>query len=128
MKPFEQKLQHVTEDALKILKKEKAYVDIYLIGTESMRLLNKKFRKKDKPATVLSFEKPAGFPEEIKGQKYLGEIYLCPAYIRNQKEEIESMLIHGLLHLLGYNHSSRSDRIRMEKLEKKLWRTISSSV
>ncbi|MBI3045923.1 MAG: rRNA maturation RNase YbeY [Candidatus Harrisonbacteria bacterium] len=94
---------------------KKGTIEIYLIGSRRMKMLNKKFRGQDKATNVLSFQKPKGFP----GTK-LGEVYLDTWYIRKHKESLELMLAHGVLHILGYDHEKRSDRIKMEKKERQL--------
>lgn len=72
--------------------------------------------------TVHSFEPPKNFPRpDLKKFKPLGEIYLCPDFIKKQDGDLIYMLIHGLLHLLGYDHKWERDRIKMEKQEAELW-------
>ena len=72
-----------------------AEVDIFLIEDEEMRRINKKFRGKDRPTNVLSFEEPEGFPRpDMKGERALGEVYLAPEYIETHKEHIEELVIH----------------------------------
>lgn len=95
--------------------KQKGEAEIYLVNSRRMRRLNKQFMKKDRPTNVLSFEKPKGFP----GLK-LGEVYLDPVYIKKAKEDFSLMLVHGTLHLLGYDHKKKGDRIKMEKKERSL--------
>ena|SRR3989344_6906509 len=91
---------------------ENAVVDIFLVGD--------KFMKKN----VLAFPSPKSVPRpDIKG-KMLGEIYLNPKYIKNNKESFEFILIHGLLHLLGYDHIRKADRIVMEQKENELLATL----
>ena len=84
-----------------------------------MQSLNKRFRGKNKPANVLSFMAPKNFP----GNK-LGEVYLDPIYIERHREDLNLMLVHGVLHILGYDHEKKSDRIKMEKKEAKLLRKL----
>ncbi len=115
------KLVRVARRALRKLKKGKAGVDVYLVSDKVMKALNRKFRGKNRPTDVLSFPEPKKFPHPETKEKYLGEIYLALAYIRRTGGNPEALLIHGLLHLLGYTHKKRSDRIRMEKLEQKLY-------
>ena len=98
---------------------QKGKIEVYLINSRRMRHLNKLFRKKDKSANVLSFQKPENFPG-----KELGEVYLDHFYIKKHKEDLALMLVHGVLHILGYVHEKKSDRIIMEKKEKQLWRKI----
>ena len=95
--------------------KQKGEIEVYLISSVRMRRLNKLFRKKDRSTNVLSFRKPKGFPGKV-----LGEVYLDPFYIKKHKEDLALMLVHGVLHILGYDHKKRSDRIIMERKEKQL--------
>jgi len=96
-------------------------IDLYLVSARQMRLLNKKFRKKDKDTNVLSFVNPEGFPDEV-----LGEVYLNPVYIKNNNEDLKLMLVHGVLHILGYDHVKNSDKIKMERREKALISKLTS--
>ncbi len=96
---------------LKILKKKNLEVEIYLTNHRMMRRLNKEFRGKDKVADVLSFNEPKNFISSPSKYKKIGEIYLNMSDVRCQ------LLVHGLLHLLGYDHKGKNDRIKMEKLE-----------
>jgi ssRNA-specific RNase YbeY (16S rRNA maturation enzyme) len=50
----------------------------------------------------------------------LGEVYLCPSYIKVNGESLEYLAIHGLLHLMGFNHEKNRDRIRMKSTEQKI--------
>ncbi len=66
-----------------MLKKRAAGVDVYLIDNAAMRVLNRKFRGKNKPTDVLSFVEPERFPHPERKGRYLGEIYLAPDHIRD---------------------------------------------
>lgn len=125
---FEKPIFSAAVKELEILRKDNCYLEIYLAGNKRMRFLNKKFRNKDKPADVLSFNEPNNFPHPelagrggIKKTKAIGEIYLN---LTNNQRLITNnsykLLVHGLLHLFGYNHKKKSDRIRMEKMEQKI--------
>jgi len=117
---LEKKMFRVACRVLRELKEGRASVDIYLVDEKVMKSLNRKFRGKDKPTDVLSFKEPAGFPHPERKGKYLGEIYLAPGVAKKKGNDLEALLIHGLLHLLGYTHKRKSDRIKMEKLERRL--------
>ncbi len=69
---------------------------------------------------VKSYPAPADFPHPESKARYLGEVYLNPGYIKEKGEDFDYMLIHGFLHLLGYDHKENSDAEKMEKLEKDL--------
>ncbi len=97
-----------------ILKLKKP-IDVFLVDSETMRKLNLKYRKKNKATNVLSFASPLNFPADT-----LGEVYLDPKYIEKNREDLIFMLLHGVLHILGYDHVRTRDRIKMEKKEKQL--------
>jgi probable rRNA maturation factor len=84
-----------------------------------IRKLNRSYRGKDKPTDVLSFE--------FGDADLLGEVYIslrraevqARAYGLTYEEELKRLLIHGLLHLIGYDHIKKTQRIAMEEREKK---------
>lgn len=77
---------------------EEIFVNVVFISEEKMKQLNKNLRGKDEITDVLSFT----ISEEI------AEIYICPEYIKksfeNFEKEIIRMIIHGVLHIKGYEH------------------------
>ena len=75
-KKFEKKIKLAAQKILRILGKNNVLVEIYLINSQKMRFLNKKFRGKDKTTTVLSFEEPRNFILPPSKSKKIGEIYL----------------------------------------------------
>ena len=95
-------------------------VEIYLVGNPRMRKLNREHRGKNVSTNVLAFNAPENFPDPGSDYASLGEVYLCPPFISEHGEDINYLLLHGLLHVLGFNHENKSDRIKMEKLEKKV--------
>lgn len=125
-----------------LLKEKKDYsLNVVLVGRNRIRYLNKRFRGKNKVTTVLSFpeedikkptKKELQFIELQKEEKLLGEIILCPSRIkklvRREKEDFKKMLcfyfLHGLLHLLGYDHQKEEDAQKMEKKEKELMQVL----
>ncbi|MEQ1724252.1 MAG: rRNA maturation RNase YbeY [Pseudobdellovibrio sp.] len=99
------------------LLKQKKELTIVFLSSSEIKKINNQFRKKNKATDILSF---AGMDEES-----LGELLLCTDVLKMQalsqkhslKNEITYMLIHGLLHLLGYDHE-RS--VKEEKIMFKL--------
>jgi probable rRNA maturation factor len=94
--------------------------EVFLIDRREMRKLNRAFRGIDKPTDILSFESPEEFPQINKAERMIGEIYLCPSYISTHDIGIDHLLVHGLLHLLGFDHVKERARIRMQRLELKI--------
>ncbi len=101
-----------------ILKKEgkKEYgVSIVFVNKKEIKKINKKYRKKDKVTDVLSF---AYLESNVfKNEQLLGEVVICPHQAKKEKKEITKVLIHGILHLLGYDHekSEREAKAMKEK-------------
>lgn len=117
-----ERAKKAVDHALVLLKKNNVALRLFLIGNISMRRLNKEFRGKDRPTTVLSFEAGEEFPYPEAGEtrSYIGEIYLAPRYIAGENESVERMAVHGCLHLLGYTHKKKSDRMEMERQERRV--------
>lgn len=112
----------------KKFKKEEGWVKNYLVKLDRVLNLKDKYVEvyliKDN-FNVHSFPAPKDFPRpDIKGYENLGEIYLCPDYIKENQEDFLILLIHGLLHLIGYDHKKESDRMKMELKEKELFNIL----
>ena len=95
-------------------------VGIFLLSDKEMKRLKKAFLPRKKgPANVLAFPEPAHWPRPETKMKPLGEIYLNRKFAVSDAATAR-LLLHGLLHLLGYEHKKKSDRIKMEKVEREL--------
>ncbi len=92
-------LKKVAKKTLSKEKKKDYSLSIALVDGKTMREINKKYRGQNRETDVLSFAETNDFPER---ENYLGEIVICPSQV--EKEEMVKVLIHGILHLLGYNH------------------------
>ena len=100
-------------------------VSVRVVDADEMQQLNSEFRDQDKPTNVLSFPAGdlAGLPDEA--QRPLGDIVVCAAVVadeaqqqgKTQSDHWAHMIVHGTLHLLGFDHESDSDAIEMESLE-----------
>ncbi|PIR44088.1 rRNA maturation RNase YbeY [Candidatus Wolfebacteria bacterium CG10_big_fil_rev_8_21_14_0_10_31_9] len=127
---FEKNTKSSVLKILKILKKNNKIIEIYLIGNIEMRRLNREFRGKDKTTNILSFDEPIEFFSVKFNKNKLGEIYLNilqttdyklqTTSIKKNLFSIDELLIHGILHLLGYNHLKKMDSEKMEKMERRL--------
>ncbi|MDD3156110.1 MAG: rRNA maturation RNase YbeY [Candidatus Pacebacteria bacterium] len=104
---------------LKILKDKKIKnisFSLILIDNDEAKKLNKDFRNKDKIPDVLSFP----FNEKEGNTTILGDIFITPKELKKKytlRDGYLKLLIHGLLHLLGYDHIQDKDFAKMEKLE-----------
>lgn len=115
-------LVKIAEAVFKKEGRKSADVSVGVVGEKKIRQLNKKYRKKDKVADVLSFEE-----SEFGG----GEIIICPSKIRKDAakygitftEYLIKIFIHGLLHLLHYDHvANEAEAEEMEAKENKYLR------
>ena len=113
---YEKPLRKTAEGFFKFYK-DSSDVDIYLVNSSQIRKLNLKYRGLDKPTDVLAIEDPK-FPGEKRN--FIGEIYLNPGYLKSKPYDIHYILVHGLLHLLGFTHQGKSDNMKMEKKEKEI--------
>jgi len=125
---LEKKLQKISENILKAVdfpKTVRKKADIFLLGDQEMKALKKKFLPREEgPANVLAFPEAKHWPYPEKKALKLGEIYLNLDLAKGDVGELSRLLIHGVLHLLGYGHTKKNDRIKMEKLEKELIRKL----
>ena len=113
----------------KLYKKNTLICSLLLSGAKEIKRLNKKFRKKNKSTDVLSFPfyEKKQLNTKIRKEKevYLGDIIINLSQVRNKnnkvkfKKELIKLWIHGLLHLLGYDHKSDTKYLQMQKLENK---------
>ena len=109
-------------------KKKNVTFTIFLTNSLNIKKLNKKFRKQNKPTDVLSF--PFFSQKKIKLSKekniYIGDVAACYEIIniRSKKTnffiEFDKVWVHGLLHLLGYNHIKNKDYFKMNRIEKRI--------
>ena len=123
---FNKKLKKVSK-SIKFFKEKNIIFTILLTNSTTMKKLNKKFRKINKPTDVLSF--PSFSKENLKYLKkkkiYLGDIAVSYEIINSRSKindfflEFDKVWIHGLLHLIGYDHIKKKDYLKMFKLEKK---------
>jgi probable rRNA maturation factor len=116
----ERKLSVLAAKILKALKVRGATMDIILLDNAKIAALKARFIKKKTEPNVLSFPEPAHFPHPETKKRYLGEIYLNRDILRRSPERAKALLLHGILHLLGYDHKKKADIAEMEGLEKKI--------
>ena len=101
-------------------------LSVHVVSESSIRRLNLESRGKDSSTDVLSF--PLSPNEKEFGEKCLGDIFICPAVIRSQagefgvtyREEYVRMLVHGTLHILGFDHDTEA-KAKVMFREQELW-------
>ena len=110
-------LGKVAERAVKFLK-IKELESLVIVGDARMRSLNKEYRQKDKTTDVLTFD--------------YGEIFICLPQAKRQakqakhslEEELAALLIHGILHLAGYDDQKEKDYKEMMEIQEKIIKKI----
>lgn len=122
----EDKVRNVANKILDNLSLDNKGLSLYFCDNERIRELNKQFRNKDKATDVLSFE---------SGETaFLGDIAISVEKAEEQKEEFESptidaeiirLLIHGILHLIGYDHEiNEEEAVKMNNKENELFMEV----
>ncbi len=104
-------------------------LSVRIVGTHEGRALNHRYRGTDHATNVLSF--PVELPRGIQSP-LLGDLAICaPVVAREAREQRKSLhdhyahlAIHGVLHLLGYDHETERDARRMETLEANILTTF----
>lgn len=101
---------------------------VVFVSSPEMRKLNRLYRGKDYATDVLSFE--SAEPTTV------GELVICPAVIRGQAKrtglsergELGYMIVHGVLHLLGYDHGDKKSEVRMFALQDQIFAELEARV
>ena len=118
-------LNTLAAHVLGLRKIKNSRVEVFLLDERGMRQLAKLYLNKDKShVDVLAFPQPKGFPQPEGPGRLLGEVYLNWEVYRHDRERLKFLLVHGVLHLLGYKHERRADIARMEGLERRLCRAL----
>lgn len=106
--------------ALRRLRRPGFPLSVALVDRRTATRLNRQYRGRNSAANVLSFP--------LAAKHVRGEIVLCPTvaaaeaqrFGRTRQQHLDALAVHGLLHLLGYDHHQRAERQRMERLERRL--------
>lgn len=98
-----------------------AMISIVFVSSQKIATMNSRYLKKNKPTDVIAF----GFGSGTSGGAVVGDIYICPDVARKNaleekvslREELDRLVVHGVLHVLGYDHPE-SDR----RLQSAMWK------
>jgi len=129
-RPLESFLRHVKNE----LGLDEAGLAVCLVSDAEIARMNEKFRRTQGPTDVLSFPtvvrrrlvRPRRGAKPVKAGEYLGDIAISPATARRYAKkngrklsgELQVLILHGVLHLLGYDHETDSGE--MDRVERKL--------
>ena len=134
-------IEQVLQSGLKLHQKENAEVSVVLVDDDYIQTLNRDYRGYDQPTDVLSFamldeqpETPALIPDESlrsgaqEVPELLGDIFIsvekafeqAESYGHSPEREISYLAVHGLLHLLGFDHQSPEETGAMRQAEEEI--------
>lgn len=102
--------------------------NVIIVDNEKIHMINKEYRKIDRPTDVISFALEDDKTIVNDDVRVLGDIYISYDKVKEQandyghsvKREMCFLAVHGLLHLLGYDHMKKEDEIKMFGLQKEL--------
>ncbi len=133
-------LKKVADAALQVMRAEDAALDLSFVGRAKIRTFNATLRGVDRVTDVLSFPtvekvtlplKKGDYPFDVdpqSGKVYLGSIVICRARAKEQaaeyghsvERELSYLTVHGVLHLLSFDHIEESDKTKMRAAEEKI--------
>ena len=97
-------------------------LSVRIVGERASRSLNARYRHKNKPTNVLSFAGSGAAPD---GRNFLGELVICAAVVASEAQQQGKslpahwahMMVHGVLHLRGFDHERAAEAAKMESAE-----------
>lgn len=115
--PYLKDIKSVLKYTLKIEKVKNANFNVIFVDNDYIHKLNKQYRNVDRPTDVISFALEDNKEEEISNIRMLGDIYISIDKAKEQaleyghslKRELSFLSVHGILHLLGYDHMKEED-------------------
>lgn len=128
--PFSDEIiKKIVNSTIRMIKKNSNdyEMSVHLVGEKYIKNLNKNYRGVDQVTDVISFASQDLFFHKNMN-KDLGDLFICPQKIKKQakdflidyQEEFTRILIHGILHLCGYDHQDEKDSKKMFLLQEKI--------
>lgn len=113
-------LEKVAKAAFSFLELSEAEIEIKFVSRSEITRLNEVYRQKMGPTDVLSFE--------LEKKPLLGQVFICYNFTKEQakrlgktlNDEVALLLVHGILHIAGYDHMNPSEEAEMQKTETKI--------
>ena len=110
--------------------KKKGSLSIRLTDNKEIRYFNKKWRNKDLATNVLAF--PSLYPKINSRIIYIGDIVIAYEIVKKEANfnnipivnHVSHLIVHGILHLIGFSHDNVTDEKKMKKIEKKILNTV----
>ena len=134
-KHFQPVFEQIVNTTLNVLKKRKTYeISLVFLPLNTMRDYNLKYRGFDRPTDVLSFAFNDTINPVVRYSQpvMLGEIFICPEVAKEQaneyqhsfEREISFLFVHGLLHLLGFDHQDETQETEMFRLQNQILNVV----
>lgn len=121
-------VRKVVKHTLKKMEAEKSEVNIIFVGLEEIHEINKAYRNVDRSTDVISFALEDTEDVTVYEERVLGDIYICLDKVHEQAKEyghteireMAFLIVHGLLHLLGYDHMIKEEEKIMFGLQEEI--------
>jgi probable rRNA maturation factor len=131
---YENRLTQVAKITLTTLGAPSGELSLVLGNEEQVRDLNRKYRNIDRPTDVLSFKDESKDPDS--GLVYFGDVIIAVPVAKTQAEsaghsveaELSLLTVHGILHLLDYDHSDNEEKAEMWKIQSKILQSLNLNV
>jgi len=121
-------LNEVINHTLEVMDAKESIFTIIFVTPEEIHELNKQYRGVDRVTDVISFALEDAHDVSLSDVRVLGDIYICIdrmkeqaiEYGHSETRELSFLTVHGLLHLLGYDHQTKEDEEVMFGLQRKI--------
>lgn len=127
-------LERAGLEALRLAGVQSSDLSIVITGDDQLQQLNRQFLGIDAPTDVLSF--PADEDDPDSGERYLGDVLISYPRAAAQaasgghplQDELQLLVVHGVLHLLGYDHAEPAERAHMWEVQAQALESLGSSI